>query len=147
MTQYSRKNIYLADDDEDDRILFTEAVEELNLDVSVRTACDGLELLNALKDGSEPVPEMIFLDINMPGKSGFECLKEIRNIFEEPAKMKVIMLSTSSTPANIELSYELGADLYAVKPSNFQALKGLLLNIMSTDWSSARKSIAEFRIA
>lgn len=74
--QNSQKIIYLADDDEDDRILFLDAVEELNLPISVVQTKDGNELINALRN-AEHLPEVLFLDINMPCKNGFECLKEI----------------------------------------------------------------------
>ncbi|EJG02218.1 MULTISPECIES: response regulator [Flavobacterium] len=74
----------------------------------------------------------------MPGKNGFECLEQIRS------GVKVIMLSTSSNAENIQRSYELGADYYAVKPSTFQALKDLLQNVMDMDWSIAGRNRAEF---
>ncbi len=126
--QNSQRTIYVADDDEDDRMLFLDAMLELNLSVVVEAAVDGLQLL-----------DMIFLDINMPGKNGFECLEEIRSTKGELKDVKIIMLSTSSNPENIELCYELGADLYAVKPSTFEDLKKLLLKVFQMDWYTVKK--------
>lgn len=140
----SRKIIYLADDDEDDRQLFLDAVEELGAAVSVEAAADGKELLNNLNKPMKTLPEMIFLDINMPGKNGFECLKEIRSEEKAFKDVKIIMFSTSSSMSNIELSYNLGADLYAVKPSTFQGLKNLLSEIMDADWNLLIKNKKSF---
>jgi DNA-binding NarL/FixJ family response regulator len=73
----------------------------------------------------------------MPGKSGFECLEEIRNAEDPLKQMKIIMLSTSSNIENVELSYKLGADLYAVKPSTFHGLKSLLTEILKLQWNAS----------
>ena len=142
--QNSQKIIYLADDDEDDRMLFLEAVEELNLPIIVNTAEDGIQLLNDLYHNAISLPEIIFLDINMPGKSGFECLEEIRNAESPFSDVKVIMLSTSSNAENINRSYELGADFYAVKPGSFQALKDLLSNVMEIDWGMSGRNKTKY---
>ncbi|MBS7253297.1 response regulator [Flavobacterium branchiicola] len=137
--QTSQRTIYMADDDEDDRMLFLDAMLELNLSVVVEAAVDGLELLDMLSQAVQQLPEIIFLDINMPGKNGFECLEEIRSAKGEMKDVKIIMLSTSSNPENIELCYELGADLYAVKPSTFEDLKKLLLKVFQLDWYAVKK--------
>ncbi|UUW08662.1 response regulator [Flavobacterium plurextorum] len=136
--------IFIADDDEDDRLLFLDAVQDLDLPASVTAAQDGRELLEILLQDAAPVPEIIFLDINMPCKSGFDCLEEIRNAEGKLKNVKIIMLSTSRSPENINLSYELGADLYAVKPSSFEGLKNLLKTIFSMDWSLARQDDKHF---
>ncbi|UUW08290.1 response regulator [Flavobacterium plurextorum] len=140
----SLKNIFLADDDEDDRMLFIDAVSDLKLPALVNTAADGSELLDKLLQNPDKQPEIIFLDINMPGKNGFECLREIRSTSGQLKKVRIIMLSTSRSPENIELSYELGADLYAVKPSTFQGLKNLLQRIFEMDWHSVKKKENQF---
>ena len=129
-----QKIIYIADDDEDDRLLFFEAVLDLNLPAAVVETSSGDELLQALY-GAEYFPDVIFLDINMPGKSGFDCLAEIRNAEGNLKNVKIIILSTSSNQANIRLADELGADFYAVKPSSFQGLKNLIQEVLSNDWN------------
>ncbi|MDP5200339.1 response regulator [Flavobacterium sp. DG2-3] len=142
--QGPRQIIFHADDDEDDRMLFLDAVAELNLQLKVEQAQDGQRLLDILWRTASEMPEMVFLDINMPGKNGFDCLKEIRRASGWQNKLKVIMLSTSSNIENIELSYELGADFYAVKPSTFEGFKRLLASIMSLDWNISKRDRKEF---
>lgn len=145
--QNAQRMIYMADDDEDDRMLFLDAVHDLNLSASVTAVEDGIELLDKLSKAVKHLPEMIFLDINMPRKNGFDCLEEIRSTKGDLKKVKIIMLSTSSNPENIELSYALGADFYAVKPSTFEGLKNLLQKIFEIDWNSVKKSDKQFLLA
>lgn len=142
--QNSRKIIYLAEDDEDDRILFLEALRELHPEIAVKVSEDGQELLNNLHKRESVKPEIIFLDINMPRKNGFECLKEIRSREKGFSGVKIIMFSTSSSTLHIELSHRLGADYYAVKPGSFQELKELLHDIMEIDWNTTPKNKTEF---
>lgn len=138
--QHSHKMIYLADDDRDDRDLFFDALKELSLPVSLTTAEDGLDLLDKLSQNGAKQPDIIFLDINMPGINGFECLKELRSGSLPFKNAKVIMFSTSSSRSHIELSFKLGADFYAVKPSSFIELKKLLYEIITLDWQAEKHS-------
>ncbi|GAA4141882.1 hypothetical protein GCM10022250_43880 [Flavobacterium chungbukense] len=128
-------------------MLFLDAVEDLNLPAAVKAACDGQELLNTLEKTADRLPDIIFLDINMPIKNGFDCLAEIRNRKDALKEVKIIMLSTSKNADNIELCYTLGADFYAVKPSSFQGLKDLLQKVFEMDWSSFQKSGSRFVLA
>jgi CheY-like chemotaxis protein len=145
--QNSQKFIFIADDDQDDRLLFLDAVQDLNLRAVVETACDGQELLNILDKTAERLPDMIFLDINMPLKNGFDCLEEIRSRKDALKEVKIIMFSTSKNQDNIDLSYQLGADFYAVKPSSFQGLKNLLQKVFEIEWSSFEKCGNKFLLA
>ncbi|MXO04407.1 response regulator [Flavobacterium sp. HBTb2-11-1] len=145
--QNTPKIIYHADDDEDDRLLFLDAMEDLSLPAAVQGVSDGQELLHTLDKSKDGLPDMIFLDINMPIKNGFDCLAEIRSREDALKEVRIVMLSTSKSPDNIELCHKLGADLYAVKPSTFQGLKDLLQKVFEMDWSSFQKSGGRFLLA
>ncbi|TDW47766.1 response regulator receiver domain-containing protein [Flavobacterium sp. 270] len=141
--QHSSKTIFLAEDDPDDSILFVEALREVDPEITVKISQDGQQLLDILYEALMDKPEIIFLDINMPRKNGFECLKEIRgdSSFDD---VKVIMLSTSSSRLHVEVCYKLGADFYAVKPRTFQDLKEVLRDILAIDWNAADRNRLDF---
>ncbi len=114
-------NILLADDDIDDRNFFKDALKALPLTTSLSTVNDGDELMNYLLANTEQLPHVLFLDINMPAKNGFECLEEIK----QNKKLKdipVVMFSTSSEQDKIKILFKTGADVYIHKPSNFAQL-------------------------
>lgn len=135
---YSTKRyIYLADDDSDDRDFFADAMAEVDPGVILKHFPDGIYLMDTLLSlDLAALPEFIFLDINMPRKTGLECLEEIRN-HENLKQLNVIMLSTSNDPENVRRAMELGATFYAVKPSSFEKLKFLLDEILGMDLVSA----------
>lgn len=132
--QISERYIYLADDDEDDRELFVDALREVDPSVILTQAEDGVQLMEILSSIKDPIPEILFLDINMPGKGGFECLEEIRKQEGSLKEINIIILSTSNDPQDIEKAIELGATFYAVKPNQFDALKSFVKDVLQIDW-------------
>jgi CheY-like chemotaxis protein len=133
----TQRYIYLADDDSDDREFFADAVMEIDPDVILKEAEDGMYLMDdLLRISPGDLPDFIFLDINMPRKTGLECLEEIRN-HENLRVVNVVMLSTSNDPDNIQKAMELGATFYAVKPSCFEKLKSILDEILGMNLVSA----------
>lgn len=115
----SFRNILLADDDLDDSSLFAEALEELGTPFSFKHVEDGEELLNHLQNNS--LPDIIFLDLNMPGKNGRECLQEIRTD-DRFSEIPVVIYSTSNGKRDIDACYNGGANFYFVKPDNFSEI-------------------------
>ncbi len=132
--QNSQRYIYLADDDEDDRELFVDALREVDPSVILTQAGDGIQLMEILSTIKDPIPEILFLDINMPGKGGFECLEEIRKQEGSLKEINIIILSTSNDPQDIEKALELGATFYAVKPNRFDVLKSFVKDVLEIDW-------------
>lgn len=122
-------NILLADDDADDRLFFKEAMEEINIDTMVSVVNDGDQLFEYLHQSIDHLPDIIFLDINMPGKDGLECLKELRNN-SWYKDILIVMYSTSGAESDIEKAYRFGANIYLKKPGDFVQLKKSLADVL-----------------
>jgi CheY-like chemotaxis protein len=114
-------NILLADDDVDDCHFFKEALESLPQSTKLTTVHNGDELMNYLTNNIERLPHVLFLDINMPRKNGFECLSEIKKN-EALKDLPVVMYSTSGSKDKINILFNTGADVYIRKPANFAQL-------------------------
>ena len=140
MTTPLPKHVIIADDDEDDRLFVTEALQEIEVPTEVVEVSNGQELMEILHDPKIPLPDVVFLDLNMPLKNGLECLKEIREDQDEKIKnLNVVILSTSSNNTNIDQCYELGASYYSVKPPNYNNLKKLISKVLTMDWDCYNK--------
>lgn len=126
-------HIILTDDDEDDRLFFTDAFEELKMNTKVSTFNDGVYLMDYLNKQDSIIPHILFLDLNMPRKSGKECLLEIRqnNRFKG---MAIVIYSTSASEEDIENTFVQGANVYLKKPNNFKKLKKVLSSVVSINW-------------
>lgn len=112
--------IFLAEDDDDDRDFFNAALESIESDVELITANNGEQVMNFFKM-KKPLPDFVFLDINMPKADGIECLRYIKKLYPS-SELPVIMLSTASSEKVISLSHQNGASIYIEKPSQFKHL-------------------------
>jgi len=127
-------HIILADDDQDHGYLFELALKQVDPSKLLTIAKDGEELLNLLTD---VLPEILFLDLNMPCKNGLECLQEIRKNSDFEG-LKVIVYSSSSKMSDIQKSYVHKADLYMVKPFNTEHLRNALDIVLKKDlWQAS----------
>jgi CheY-like chemotaxis protein len=126
-------HIILADDDEDDRTFFKEALQELKVRTNVTLVNDGLQLMNYLNHHENNLPNVVFLDLNMPLKSGMECLIEIRKD-NRLKDLAVAIYSTSSSEEYIEEAFVKGANIYIRKPDDFSALKAILEQVINLNW-------------
>jgi CheY-like chemotaxis protein len=126
-------HIILADDDEDDRLFFTDAFEELKINTKVNTFNDGVELMNYLNQADAILPNVLFLDLNMPRKNGIECLDEIK-MDEKFNDIAIAIFSTSSSEEHIEETFVRGANIYIKKPSDFVLLKKVLSDVVTINW-------------
>jgi CheY-like chemotaxis protein len=130
-----RLNLLLADDDSDDCSFFEEAVAEIAPHSTIQIKKDGEEVLKYLFNPHSILPDVIFLDMNMPFIDGVKCLEEIRynskmnNIF-------IVMNTTTASPKDIELSYEKGANLFLIKPNSYFELKKSIATILKLDFKS-----------
>ena len=139
----------LVDDDESDRHFFGEALEEalegLPITADLTTVHNGEQLMQWLAERTDPLPQVIFLDLNMPRKNGFECLSEIKQ--NEPFKhLPVIIFSTSFDEKEMNRLYEAGAHYYIRKPNTFSELKKLIYQalILATEENMKRPTIENF---
>jgi len=115
-------NLLLCDDDLDDSTFFREALAELPVSVKLTTVNDGVELMELLLTKERPLPNALYLDLNMPRKNGFDCLNEIKQN-EKLKLIPVIIFSTSFDNDVVNLLYERGANFYICKPAIFLHLK------------------------
>ncbi len=138
------KHIFLADDDADDREFFEEALKELSIQTELVAVKDGVELMMTLEEVAfdPPPPHLIFLDLNMPYKNGFECLKEIR---ESPnlKNIPVVIFSTSVSENAVEATFTLGANCYIRKPTSHQLLKKALETVLSLEFWEKREQLSK----
>lgn len=125
--------ILLADDDEDDRTFFSEAIAELKMTNQLILFNDGKDLMEYLLRPDVSLPHILFLDLNMPYKNGLDCLKEIRadNRFKN---VSVAIYSTSSSEKDIEDTFIEGANIYIKKPNNFSELKRVIKEVVHMNW-------------
>jgi two-component system, response regulator len=125
-------NILLVEDSEDDRFFFQHAFDRARVNAKLFVVNDGLEALDYLQSkGSfadphqSPRPDIVFLDLKMPRRNGFEVLEwmQERSLLD---CVKVIVLSGSHEPQDMEQCRKLGARDYVVKPIDAERLQQLL---------------------
>ena len=131
----SGKSIFLADDDADDCMLFEDALREVSESIALTTANDGAELIHLMKTTVPPPPDVIFLDLNMPKKNGFECLEYIRQT-EQWKDIPIVVFSTTGQEEMVKKVYEQGANYFIRKPGSFPKLKQAIRQVLDIDWKS-----------
>lgn len=123
------KRVLLIDDDRDDAELFKEALFEINSAIVFEHYEDSKAGLKLLLEKQTDLPDLIFLDINMPIVSGWQCLTEFKKT-EHLKHIPVILFTTSSQTKEKEIADELGAEGFITKPNEYKALKELLSSLI-----------------
>ena len=123
-TSITQKFVVLAEDDEEDVDIFKDALADLNLNVHLTVFTNGMLLMNHLEK-SDNLPDLVFLDLNMPLKNGLQCLKEIKSS-NKYKSLNTIILSTSSNELQKEEMYNHGANLFLTKASTYKEFKNNL---------------------
>ena len=134
--QHAPLNILLADDDIDDRSFFEKALHEIHVATKLITVNNGDELMEYLSGHPADLPDIIFLDLSMPRKTGFECLAEIKE--NEKLKDIYVVMFTTSFTRSIDFEQKLmdtlsgmGAQDYIRKPGGFKELKQVIGKVLA----------------
>ena len=140
-------NILLADDDIDDCLFFKQALDDLPLAALFTEVHDGEQLMQLLEKETTELPHVLFLDLNMPRKNGFECLTEIKES-KKLKRLPVIIFSTSFDQEVVNLLYKNGAQYFIRKPSEFTQFKKIIQQTLTLMMrvSDSQPSRADFVI-
>lgn len=131
------RKILMADDDADDRFLVKAAFDDNNISNPVVFFEDGEQLINYLSEKDEEnSPLLVLLDLNMPKRDGREVLKLLRSNAGWFA-IPIIIFSTSNSPDDVNYAYQNGANCYIIKPSSYEGLKEVIMNIQKFWLSTA----------
>jgi len=127
MNKSATHSVFIADDDEDDRLLLQYAFAQHSPECKLLFAEDGLALLDALAP-VDYIPCLIILDLNMPRLNGFEALQVLRN---SPlyAHIPIVILTTSNEATDRQYAYELGANEFITKPLSLDLLGGTVRHL------------------
>ena len=125
--------VILVDDDEDDRVMFAEVINKCGIDTELKLLSNGKELMEQLDNKERPLPDLIFLDLNMPVLNGSECLQLIRNK-EHFDQINVAIYSTSKSQKHIEQTFIDGANIFITKPHSINKLHEVIKKVLSLNW-------------
>ena len=127
--------IHMCDDDPDDQLLVTDALEEARLGNPIDFTNNGKELLQYLnREGKyshladQPLPGLILLDLNMPVMDGREALGKIKQ-HEKFRSIPIIVLTTSKAEADIARTYDMGVNSFIMKPVSFDSLVDMIKSV------------------
>jgi CheY-like chemotaxis protein len=137
--------ILVVEDDLGDQILIRQALEDVPVGKEILVASDGDEALEVLRNSgwqsgeATPLPDVILLDLNMPGMGGRELLAKLKS---DPAlkAVPVVIFTTSCRPADVTGCYAEGANSFVQKPSDFEQFQSVIRRLgsywiqISTPW-------------
>jgi CheY-like chemotaxis protein len=137
MVRRDTSTILLAEDDENDVVMFRRAARHVNLGNPLVVVSDGNEVMACLAGEGKyadrrqyPLPGLLLLDLKMPGRDGFEVLQWLRGR-SELSHLEVVVLSSSEAIRDINRAYEFGANSFLVKPRSFEEYIGMVEAIHS----------------
>jgi CheY-like chemotaxis protein len=127
------KKLIIADDDEDDQLMLEEIITDYSKLINTVCIPDGKRLMEYLISGTPP--DLLILDLNMPYKTGIQCLAEIR-ADKKLKEIPVVIFSTSKNKSDMDLCYALGAQLFYSKPCDIDTCRDIIHSILEIDWST-----------
>jgi CheY-like chemotaxis protein len=123
-------NILRADDDKGDCLLFKDALEELPVSTRLTIVHNGEQVIDELTKKGNKLPDVLFLDLNMPRKNGFASLGEIKRS-SELQNLPVIIFSTASERETVKNVFRDAAHYYICKPVDFSQLKKVIYEALT----------------
>jgi CheY-like chemotaxis protein len=123
------RNLMLIDDDLEDIEIFKEAIKNIDPLLSVTDYCTCQDAIDFLKKETSNLPDLIFLDLNLPGMTGLQCLSELRNI-QSIRYIPIIIYTTSKYYKDIEDTFKLGASYFLTKPGKSKVLDDALARLL-----------------
>ena len=135
MHDKSRKVVFIVDDDPDDRLFVLDALSEIDKSFEYVPISSAEHLLAGLSSSGSKIPDLIILDLNMPGVMGLHALKEIR-MNKSLKYIPIVILTTSTLEKDKKLSYEFGANCFLTKPHSYKkmaVIAGALINLWLVD--------------
>ena len=132
-------NIIVVDDDTDEHEFLSAVFSDVMPWLHYNFFSNGYNLIKALSAPAAQLPDAVFLDINMPGISGFDCLAALRSL-DRLSTLPVIIYSTSRDSYSIQTAYDLGATYYMPKPDTVSELKDILLSLTNLPLNATVKT-------
>jgi DNA-binding response OmpR family regulator len=123
-------NVLLTDDNVNEHFFFKHCAKNISDKIKIISLNSGKALIDFLENAENALPDILFLDVNMPLKNGNECLADIR-AKDRYDKLQVVMYSTSDSNEDVERAFELGANLYVKKPVGIDELKQVLVRVFA----------------
>ncbi|WP_298741402.1 response regulator [uncultured Chitinophaga sp.] len=128
------KVLWIIDDDPDDREFFCDALKDVDGSAVCYTFKNGMEALDMLGTDRAPIPDYIFLDLNLPMLSGKQCLVELKKL-KKLHQTRIIIYTTSTLSDDFSETIQMGAMHFLTKPTTYAELCEALSNVLSEKWT------------
>ncbi|WP_347216783.1 response regulator [Chryseobacterium sp.] len=126
-------NVIVADNDENTLIFFKNIFKELKISIKIQCFNNGKDLMEYLNNNDAVIPEIVFIKYTIPGKSGIECIDEIR-AHSKFNNMVTAIYDEEIQEDEIEEAFVKGNNICMRKPSDFGTLKKVLTEIITINW-------------
>lgn len=124
------RTIFYIDNDEDDLQFFESVAADMHQKVYTFTSYE--KMVSALRE-HQFTPSIIFVDLNMPIKNGYEVIRDIKSL-EGLREIPLVIFSTANSSVLIKKYWQLGASLYVIKPTTISGLRTTIKNVLEIDW-------------
>ena len=124
------QKLFIVDDDPEDRLLLKESIYTIDPALIIVEVETGNKFFSLLESD---LPDLIFLDLDMPEINGLQCLHHIRST-PSLEMLPIVVFSSTTRSVNIDVAYEVGADLFFIKPFTYAELTNAVRAILRLDW-------------